>query len=210
MIDLSHGLAGGVLEVRKASGVKRLTGRFPYNKRAVISDGGRNGRPQKETFAPRAFAHRVEDPEAEIHLLSGHRYDKPLASKRAGTLKLRDTALELFFEALITPEIESTSFWGDVAALLIAGLATGLSPGFRLPPVRAVPAEEAEEFIDEELNPDEGMHGARIRVIKQALLFELSIVTAPAYPDAQVSTRAASPGRIVRPTQAEVMRRWRA
>lgn len=207
---LLFGPTGGLLEVRAApDGARRLTGSFPYNKRAVLSDGGRNGRPQKEEFAPRAFEYRVNHPEAEVHLLSGHRYDRPLASKSSGTLTLRDTVAALIFEALITREVMETSFAADVIALIIAGLATGLSPGFRIPPARAVPPDEAEEWIDEPIDPERDMHGARIRRIKQALLFELSVVTQPAYADAQVMTRSTARG-IVRPTQAEAMRRWRA
>ena len=70
---------GGGLEVRREpDGSVKLAGRFPYGKTAVLSDGGRRGRPRKERFAPRAFQFRVDDPEAEIHLLSGHSFDKPL------------------------------------------------------------------------------------------------------------------------------------
>lgn len=207
--DLSFGLIGGVLELRAAAnGEKRLTGSFPYNKRAVISDGGRNGRPEKEEFAENAFEFRIKDPEADIHLLAGHRYDRPLASKLSGSLILKDTAKALLFEAIITPAVAETSHARDVLALLTAGLATGISPGFRIPPKRAVPPEEAEEFIDEEEDAARDMHRARIRRIKQALLFELSVVTQPAYEDAQVTTRSAT---IIDPTSAlpVTLRRWR-
>lgn len=209
MRDLSFGLGGGVLEVRAGrGGGRRLRGRFPYNKRAVLSDGGRNGRPEKEEFAERAFAYRVHDPQAEIHLLAGHSYDKPLASKLAGTLTLTDTDDALSFEAEIDEAIATTTHVRDALALLAAGLATGISPGFRLPPERAVPKAEAEEWIDEEHDPANDMHRAKIRRIKQALLFELSIVTAPAYPDAQVIVRAQGES-VVRPTLAQTMKRWR-
>ncbi len=209
MRDLSFAQVGGVLEVRAGkNGGRRLHGRFPYNKRAVLSDGGRNGRPQKEEFAPRAFEYRVKEPDAEIHLLAGHSYDKPLASKLAGTLKLTDTDAALIFEADIAEAITAATHVRDALALLAAGLATGMSPGFRLPPERAVPKEEAEEWIDEEHDPENDMHRAKIRRIKQALLFELSIVTAPVYQDAQVFERSQG-GGIVRPTLAQSMRRWR-
>jgi len=73
-----------------------------------------------------------------------------------------------------------------------AGLAVGLSPGFRIPPARAVPdAEEVEEepddgSLDEDGNP---RRGAIIRTVLSALLYELSVVTRPAYPEAQVEAR---------------------
>ena len=171
------GHSGG-LEIRtRASGALALRGRFPYGKRAVISDGGKRGRPQKEVFAPKAFAYRVEDPKAEIHLLIGHSYDKPLASKGAGTLTFDDTEEGLFFEAEIVPEIQQSSWWKDFLAQHQAGLVGGISPGFRIPPPAAVPPEEAEQVTEED--PREGR--ALIRTIFQALLFELSIVTSPAY-----------------------------
>ena len=207
---LQIGTMGGALEIRAASdGATRLRGSFPYLSLAVISDGGRSRRPEKETFDEGAFAFRVNDPKADIHLLSGHRYDKPLASKLAGTLTLKDTAKALVFEALISRAIAETSHGKDTLALLAAGLATGLSPGFRMPPERAVPKEDAEVFEEEPINPARGQHGARIRKIKQALLFELSIVTQPAYPDAQIEARERATGSPARSTFPAFLRRWR-
>ncbi len=208
--SLSFGGFGGDLEARAAAdGATRLRGKFPYRRRAVLSDGGRRGRPEKEEFDANAFAFRVNDPKAEIHLLVGHRFDKPLASKLSGTLTLRDTAAALLFEGMITRAISETTFGRDALALLFAGLATGISPGFRLPPERAVPREKAETIIQEPIKPDEGMMGAEIRIIHEALLFELSLVTMPAYPDAQVEARMAAP--VIRPhaKRAEFQRRWR-
>jgi hypothetical protein len=95
-----EGFAGGGLELRKrASGALSLQGSFPYGKRAVLSDGGRSGRPKKEVIAPKAFAYRINTPsdhggKKDIHLLSGHDYGKPLASVRsAGLLQTLESAL---------------------------------------------------------------------------------------------------------------------
>ena len=85
--------ADGELELRAdGDGSTRLSGRFPYDRLAVLSDGARRGRPQKERFAPGAFSYSVAEPTAEIHLLVGHSFDRPLASKLRGTLRLRDSA----------------------------------------------------------------------------------------------------------------------
>lgn len=186
MLYGGHDIGG--LEIRRAAdGSHRLRGKFPYGKPAVLSDGGRTGRPRKEIIQPRAFAYRVNDPKEDIHLLVGHSYDRPLASKLTKTLALTDTEEALLFDAIITREISQTSYGMDALALLLSGLAIGLSPGFRIPPERAV--EEAEKVIEEEYNPARGMYGAIIRMILEALLFELSIVTRPAYDEAQVELR---------------------
>ncbi len=210
MPDLFWGGAWGELELRRArDGSTNLSGRFPYGEEAVLSDGGRSGRPRKEIIESRAFGFRVDDPEAEIHLLSGHSFDKPLASRGAGTLDLKDTAEALTFDATITREIAETTHGRDALALITAGLSTGISPGFRMPPERAVPRAEAETIEEEPVDPSKGQHGAIIRRIRQALLFELSVVTRPAYPEAQIEARNWTPGApLVRPVTRH-WRRWR-
>jgi HK97 family phage prohead protease len=214
---LFGGLDCGGLELRRAvDGSHRLRGRFPYGKPAVLSDGGRTGRPRKEVIASRAFAYRVEDPKEEIHLLVGHSYDKPLASKGTGTLSFKDADDALTFDATITREISQTSYGTDILSLLFAGLAIGLSPGFRIPPERAV--RHAEAVTEEPHDPSRGMFGALIRTIFAALLYELSIVTRPAYDQAQVEARNWTPDPatgLLLPQSAEAslpraLNRWRA
>ncbi|WP_460273815.1 HK97 family phage prohead protease [Celeribacter sp. ULVN23_4] len=192
------------LELRAAGdGTRRLHGRFPYGKRAVLSDGGRTGRPRKEVIQPRAFAYRVEQPKEEIHLLIGHSYDKPLASKNAGTLILNDADDALTFEAIITPEVQRTTWWQDWLASFEAGLIMGISPGFRIPPKRTVPDAETVEEED----PAEGL--ALIRNIWAALLYELSFVTRPAYDETEVEARSweKSEGGVITPKRGAY--RWR-
>ena len=203
---------GGGLELRRESdGGVRLSGRFPYGKYAVLSDGGRSGRPQKEVIASRAFEYRVNDPKEDIHFLLGHDYDHVLASKGTGTLTLRDTAAALVFEAVISRAISETSYGRDALAMIGTGLAVGISPGFRIPPARAVP--DAEEITEE---PDDGVidaqgqprRGALIRTVKAALLYELSVVTRPAYPEAQIEARRWTPETVTRVTD-HPLKRWR-
>lgn len=201
------GVEGGGLELRRQGGGARLSGRFPYNRRAVLSDGGRTGRPRKEVIAPRAFAYRVDRPDEDIHLLLGHSYDRPLASRKAGTLDIQDGDEALTFEAEITPEIADTTHGRDALAMIGAGLAIGLSPGFRLPPKRAVP--EPEMIEDEGHDPENGAHNAIIRTVLAALLYEVSVVTRPAYDEAQVEARSwsrAPQARVFLPSR----NRWRA
>lgn len=178
--------ANGGLSVRaEGDGSRVITGTFPYGVTATLSDGGRNGgRPRKERFKARAFSFRVDDPEADINLLVGHDFAKPLASKLTGSLSLKDADDALTFEARVAADVADTSHGRDALALINAGLAVGLSPGFRIPPQRAV--EEAETVEDED--PAEG--DAIIRTVNQALLYELSIVTRPAYKESQVEARS--------------------
>ena len=197
----------GGLEVRRSGGdMVRLRGSFPYGKRAVLSDGGRNGgRPKKEVFAPRAFAYNVEREDIDIMFLSGHRYDKPLASRKAGTLSFEDTDEALHMEATLTPEIQETSWARDFLSAHNAGLVSGLSPGFRIPPQITVPDAE---MIEEE-DPSEGR--AIIRTINHALLWEMSAVTKPAYDEAQIQARNWKEAEPVSASRslAPVFGRWR-
>ncbi|MGR3477407.1 HK97 family phage prohead protease [Sulfitobacter sp.] len=209
-----NGFADGGLELRKrASGALALQGRFPYGKRAVLSDGGRTGRPKKEVIAPRAFAYRVERPEEDIHFLVGHSFDKPLASRGAGTLDLVDGEEALTFTATITEEMQEVSYVKDVLASIAAGLTLGISPGFRLPPKRAVP--EPEKIEDEGMDPENGAHNAIIRTVLAALLYEISVVTRPAYPEAQVEARNWGADGLIMPDGLgnglhRTLNRWRA
>ncbi|TCP39802.1 HK97 family phage prohead protease [Rhodovulum marinum] len=182
------GHSGGLELRRESGGSVALRGRFPYGKAAVLSDGGRTGRPRKERIGPRAFRYRVEREDEDIHLLVGHSYDRPLASRGAGTLRLHDSDESLAFEAFLSADMQEVSYVRDFLAGFSAGLIMGLSPGFRIPPERVAPNAETVEEED----PAEGM--AIIRTVNEALLYELSVVTRPAYPEAQVEARAWSPG----------------
>lgn len=166
------------LEVRQAG--RLLAGAFKYGSTATIRD---RGRVRKERFAPRAFQHAVNDEEREINLLSGHTFAQPLASKRRGSLRLADSNDALEFEATLPPENEQPSWMRDAVLGVRAGLINGVSPGFRVPPVSAV--ARATELIPEPGNP-----GVAIRLIREAILYELSLVTRPAYPDTALSIRA--------------------
>lgn len=204
--------AGTELELRAGRGKsRRLKGRFPYKKRAVLSDGGKKGRPQKEEFAPKAFAYRVDDQKADIHLLLGHDYDRPLASRGAGTMDFVDTNEALLFDAEITADMAETTWAQDFFRAFAAGLIGGISPGFRIPPPATVP--DAEQVTEED--PAEG--NALIRTIFAALLYEISMVTVPAYKETEVEERnwkLTAGGVILRDAQDAGLRRtlnrWRA
>lgn len=197
----------GSLELRRSKGgAVRLKGSFPYNTLATLSDGGRRGgRPRKEQFASGAFSYVVEDPDRDVMFLSGHRFDKPLASRKAGTLHLEDTDTALTMEAELTPEIQETSWARDFLSAHRAGLVLGLSPGFRIPPKSAVPnAEKVEE-------EDPRLGRALIRTVFAAVLFELSAVTKAAYESAHIEEKrnwTPEPGTRL-PQRRHAAVRWR-
>jgi len=161
---------------------RTLTGAFPYGKVATVAD---RGEVRKERFEPFAFQFAVADPLREIHLLSGHSFNRPLASKLGKSLVLRDTPTALTFTATLPPEGEQPTWMVDAVRAVRAGLVGGISPGFRVPPPDAVP--DAETVVPEPGNP-----GVGIRSIRAAVLFELSLVTRPAYDETAVDLRAAS------------------
>src|SRR5690606_37715975 len=100
------------------------------------------------------------------------------------------------FDATITPEVQQTTWAADALRGLAAGLIIGLSPGFTIPPERAVPkAEEVTEEPDDGSPDEDGepQYGAIIRTILAALLWELSLVTAAADSEAEVSERNWTP-----------------
>lgn len=198
----------GGLELRKrASGALALVGRFPYNRRAVLDAGGNGRRPRKEQFAPRAFDFVVngEGRDRDVHFLVGHSFDKPLASRSAGTLRLTDTDDALEFEADILSEMQDVTYVRDFLASMAAGLVGGISPGFRVPPKDVVPNGES---VAEE-DPAEGK--ALIRTISAAVLFELSAVTRPAYGETTMTVEARSwdvtEGGVIQPKKGAY--RWR-
>ena len=198
------GANSGALELREASGGgARLRGRFPYGMRAVLSDGGRTGRPRKEVIAPGAFAYRIDRPDEDIHFLVGHSYDRPLASRSAGSLEVHSDEEAVTFDAEISHEMAEVSFVRDFLGALAAGLIMGVSPGFRIPPKRTVP--NAESVAEED--PSEGT--AIIRTVHDALLYELSAVTRPAYPEAQIEARHWETSSHQQ-THVKHLKRWRA
>lgn len=179
---------GAALELRAEAGGVRLAGRFPYTTEAELAPG------RFERFEARAFAARIEGG-ADIHLLAGHDFNRPLASRDAGTLTIRDTPEALEFEADLS---DGTSWARDFIAAHRAGLIKGVSPGFRVPPG----GERIERRGD-----------GILRSITRADLFELSTVTRPAYPAAQVEARNWNPLRreaTDRRGLHRTLNRWRA
>ncbi|MGC9448573.1 HK97 family phage prohead protease [Cereibacter johrii] len=187
----------GGLELRSEGGETRLLGRFPYGRETVLREA-RSGTPElREVFAPRAFRMRVEHRNRNIMALAGHDFAKPLASLATHTLDMEDTEDALLVEIRIKPEIAAASYCRDILAGVRAGLTVGLSPGFR------VASDPAAEVIQRQGNVVR-------REVRTALLEEISIVTRPAYPQAQIEARCwSADGTMPRPTAPHHLKRWR-
>ena len=169
------------LEFRQSHGGRGIiSGSFPYNSQATIAS---SGRVRKERFEPKSFDFAInQEPEREINFLSGHSMDRPLASRRAGTLEFEDRADALAFEATMPLDDEQPSWVRDFLLARRAGMIGGLSPGFRVPPRSVVPDAEF-------LEPEAGNPGVMIRVIRHAVLHEISAVTRPAYGGTEITER---------------------
>lgn len=175
------------MEIRAEGGATHLTAVFPYGRETELAPG------RREVIASRAFAERIEAGE-EIHLLSGHDYNKPLASRAAGNLDVRDVGPGLEISATIEG---NTSWAADFIAAQRAGLIRGLSPGFRV--------DQGGERIERR---SDGI----LRTITRAALFEISAVTRPAYPAAQIEARAWKAHQDRQPYRGATyaLNRWRA
>ena len=200
------------LEIRtRGGGPGSLFGRFAYSAgpgrgMATVKD---RGRVRKERIAGDAFGWQldefaklqkqmadviedaVDDARLEVlrqeldrrnvHVLAGHSYDRPLGSLKSNA-KIISTKEAVEFEVDLPAEDDRPSYMVDTVRMIRAGLAGGVSPGFRVPPKSAV--ADAETFEDE---PGTGV---KVRVINAAVLHELSIVTRPAYSETDVDVRA--------------------
>lgn len=174
-----------VFEVRAEGGATRLRGAFPYGAETTLGNG------RKERFAAGAFRSRIQAGEP-IFLLAGHDMEKPLASTEAGSLTLRDDEDALQIEARVMP---STSWAQDALAALAAGLTKGLSPGFRVPQGGEIVTRSAGGFL---------------RTVTRADLFEFSLVTRPAYDQAQIAARNWTPEQMATETRRNSgVLRWR-
>lgn len=186
------GGSNGGLEVRtSAGGATVLRGRFPYAVPTVLQ-GGRERR--REVFASRAFGSAIAG-DGDVHFLVHHDFDRPLASRGAGTLTLEDDDAALSFEARLSPDLEGVSYVRDFLGTLAAGLVGDISPGFRVA-----------EGGDSVTRDSEGL----LRVVRTAILVEISAVTKPAYPQAQIEARDWTARGTAGPAGWAARKRWRA
>ena len=192
----------GSLEVRQVDGATVLAGRMKYGQTATVSDRGRR---RKERLGPDSMGYQIKRfaelqaemqtmlsrtvnrarlelleeqlERANVHVLAGHSFDKPLGDLKRGTARVTSNADELAFEVDLPPEELMPTYMLDVVKEVRIGRAGGISPGFRIPPKGVVP--NAEEFLPEPGNPS-----VQIRVVNEGVMPEVSIVSRPVYPSA--------------------------
>ena len=201
----------GELELRQSG--RLLAGRFPYSRKSGDRQATvmNRGRVRKERIAGDAFGWQLREfgklqdelattisgavdearvqiirqelERRNIHILAGHSYDRPLGDMLRSGARITSTKESIDFEIDLPGEADRPGYMRDVVAMVRAGLIGGISPGFRVPPKNIVPNGER-------LEPEIGNPAVSVRVIENAILSELSIVTRPAYSETDVDVRA--------------------
>jgi HK97 family phage prohead protease len=171
--------ANAAVEYRTATGGqvsaddKSLNGlAVPFNSPTQIGDPTWGFR---EEFAPGVFTKTLS--ERDIVLLVNHNSDMPVARASAGTLRPEQTERGLEWNA----DPVDASYVTDLRANIKAGNLQGCSFGFE---------SVKEDWFDDEGNRSNSSYGTH-RVVREAKLHEISVVTFPAYGDTEVSTRDA-------------------
>ena len=108
--------------------------------------------------------------------------------------RVESTREAVEFEIDLPDESNQPSYMRDTVAMIRSGLIGGISPGFRVPPRAVVPNGER-------LEAEPGNAAVQVRVIENAILYELSIVTRPVYSETEIDVRqldALTPSKRVR------------
>ena len=122
----------------------------------------------KETIQKGAFTRALKKGN-DIHFLAEHDENKILASTRNGSLTLKEDEKGL----LMTAEISDTSYGRDYHTLIKDGILRNMSFGF------SVDKDKWNKTKD----------GTYTREVSELTLYEVSVVTNPAYPQSTISAR---------------------
>lgn len=218
-MDFEHGAWQGSLEVRQdGRDGMTLHGHFPYGRTATIANRGRRRKErlnrgsfqyqidrhlkarqslkdaEQELAAARTDAQkraaraalsdaRQELERSDIHVLVGHDFNRVLGSMARRTAQVDGNMGGVSFAVDLPSERDMPSYMLDMVKSIRAGLVGGISPGFIIPPRDVVPNAETEE--EEAGNP-----GVFVRVINAAVLYEMSLVTRPAYTETNLDLRS--------------------
>lgn len=161
----------GKVEARAAQDGKpaRLSGlAVPFNSPSHLIN--EDDREFVEYIAPGAFDETLNDESAEVMMLYSHEWSAPLARRSAGRLALNADASGIHFTATPPDTTRTQDLIKDIEAENVRGMSFGFS------------ALEDRWFKDES--------GRLVREIVRAALYEISPVTAPAYPDTAIASRS--------------------
>lgn len=154
------------VELREENGKPKLVGYAArFNEESHVLAGG-----FREVLLPGAFTETLADEKNDVLALYNHDTGSLLARESAGTLRLLEDEQGLMYS--IDPP--DTQLGRDTVALVRAGNLKGASFAFR--------AHED----DEEYHRDGEQ---AIRTIKRLQIFEISIVSSPAYPTSTAAVR---------------------
>src|SRR5450631_521032 len=136
-----------------------------------------------EQIAPGAFTKTIQ--EADVRFLIDHDPSLLLARTKSGTLRLSEDKLGLAADADLAP----TSYGRDLAVLLERGDVSQMSFGFQV---------VKDDWTVEQVETNDGNSvDVEVRTIREAKLFDVSVVTFPAYEgtDAQLRSMTAAVAR---------------
>ena len=202
------------VETRQDGEGRTIRASFPYNRVATIHNGAGGQRTRKEVFRSGSLSWQVREFEKlqrqltdtisgtisrvqrealedalekrNTFLLAGHDYNRAIADMRSGTLAVEHTDGAVLLRADIPAEGQAPSWIEDAVRGIRGGQVRGVSPGFQVPAGRG----------GERLIPEEGDGGAMMREITDAVAFEYSLLSRPAYSGTTVDARADDPALV--------------
>ena len=209
MFDENFPVLLGEIEVRARGGGRTISASFPYNRTATVASGGRT---RKERFNSYSLSWQVKEfqklqeqmakvvqstiddamkakrvealddalEKRNTFMLAGHDYNRAIGDMRSGSLTVEHKADAVNLRANIPAEGQAPSWVEDTVRGIQGGQVRGVSPGFQVPAGKG-----AERLIPEPGNP-----GVLIREIDDAVAFEYSLVSRPAYGGTSVDSRA--------------------
>lgn len=122
-----------------------------------------------ERVAPGAFQSAV-DGKDDVRFLINHDPSLLLARSTSGTLRFADDEIGLGVEA----DLPKTTYAADLAESMSRGDMDQMSFGFRVPP-------GGDDWAEEEVETEEGTVRITVRTLNEVELFDVSVVTFPAY-----------------------------
>ena len=164
------------VEVREAEG-----GGLRFTGHAAVFNSPTDIGPFREQVAPGAFRRSIRTEGSDVRFLFNHEPDSVMARTLNGTLTLREDEVGLLAEA----DLDPSDF--DVQRLLPklrSGNVSQMSFGFR------VVGPDGDEWSE----PDED--GKQLRTLREVQLFDVSVVTYPAYDDTDAALNSIARGAL--------------